>query len=104
LAIFILVSCTKKTEVSGLVFDKNHNPMPNAKIKFTSYNLKKNRSTPAEQKIITTSNQNGEYFFSFKGKKNYSYSIYCVTDSTKATSGFGPKIGVVNKFNFFIYQ
>lgn len=97
------MSCTKKTEVRGLVFDKHQNPMPNAKLKFTAKHIDSPRGVVAVQKIITTSNQNGEYYFTFKAKRNYIYTVGCITDSTSA-SGISIKPGVINKYNFYFFR
>jgi hypothetical protein len=64
----ILISCTKKTQVSGTVYDAFNNPLPHANIKILI-------KPKIDAWQITTSDANGNYQFSFRAKKNFKYSV-----------------------------
>ena len=72
LTIFSLSSCLKKTECSGYVYSKNNIPVSGKNIKL----LDRLSSTREENSsIAATTDDSGFYHFSFKTKRNHTYSI-----------------------------
>jgi hypothetical protein len=77
LFILLFTNC-KKTEVAGRIYSKYNTPVANANIRLVSYHSSKYAE---DDKIITTSDENGYYSFKFKPKNHRDYYIRCLEDS-----------------------
>ncbi|HRG02463.1 MAG TPA: hypothetical protein PKZ75_15220 [Bacteroidia bacterium] len=72
IALLSLTSCLKKTECSGYVYSKYNIPVAGKSITL----LDRLSSTREERSsVVATTDNNGYYHFSFKTKRNHTYSI-----------------------------
>jgi hypothetical protein len=68
--------------VKGIVYSKHNIPIPNASVLLYNHLDQSNFSKP--DKVAVTTDNNGNYYFSFRSKRNYGYTVQCETDSGKA--------------------
>ncbi len=99
LMVCLIVSCSKKTEVSGYVYDKNNIHISGAKINLVTYASSKYAESRSH---VATSDGNGHYSFNFKTKRNRYYTVTCIGDSGNLAYGSvqAGKINIIDlKFN-----
>ncbi len=75
--VILLCSCQKKTSVTGVVYSRYGYAVTNVEIILSK---QVGRYTDSE-KIVTTTNGDGSFSFSFKSKKTEQYIVRCVCDS-----------------------
>jgi hypothetical protein len=78
LTIFVLTSCTKKTECSGTVYSRYNVPVPGIEVRLLDY---LNSSSPSSSSVKTTTDANGHYSFKFRMEKKHQYAINCKSDT-----------------------
>lgn len=91
----LFTNCSKKTEVSGIVYSKHGAPVPNGTIILAEAD---NAKAPSIDKTVTTTDNNGYYHFIFKNRLKKQYWVRCQSDS-------GLALGVPisnNKTNYII--
>lgn len=76
--ISLLTGCNKKTEVRGYVYSKHGAPVLNGNVILEETTSPK---VSGDSWIKTTTDNNGYYQFTFKGKRNYMYYVRCESDS-----------------------
>lgn len=98
LAITILSSCGKKTQVKGIVYSKHNIPVPKASIYLETYKYS-DYPTSTKPGVATTDN-NGSYQFSFTGTKRNYYHVKCISDS--GIKGEYINLGSVNNIDLHL--
>lgn len=100
LIVCLIVSCSKKKQVSGYVFDKNNIRISGAKINLVTNNAYSKYSENVSH--VATTDGNGYYSFGFKTKRNRYYTVTCIGDSGNLAYG-SVEAGIINiidlKFN-----
>jgi hypothetical protein len=89
--LFILTSCSKKTEVKGRVYSKNDYPVAGAKIAvgyLTAHGT--------DRINVALSDADGYFSFTLKMKHKYDYYLNCESDSGQASNAITVKYQKTN--------
>jgi hypothetical protein len=96
LAAALLISCGKRTEVKGIVYSYRNVPVPNARVAYEEHR----QDVGETYWNIATTNDKGEYSFSFKADKHYNYFVKCYCDSGYNKQAFS--VGQANKVDLHL--